>query len=858
MVSTLMELQKTTSRILAVFALMLCLGGCETHLNSEPLEIIGTPPKEMYYDSEFKYQFGVKGGNGLYSYRYIANPDNDSVGSGETPGAGGELEGVESKFNPVELTIERLEQNKPGFWLRGTPSLGLGNEGSDLGDQEFKYELEVTDGTATVRREYQFTLKKNELALSSQNSIAREQQANNLRARSLVTAREKGVKTECKQGAERSFEPSVVNGQVVYPLVIGVTLKAIPSRRVEIGYHFVSGYSEGGGELADVNFGVARPGVDYLEETRTLVFEPGEKNCLIYLNVLDDHLIERNELLAVHFSSESGTSVSTSGIIGDITIRDNEPSVTYESIKTTANEGDTVIREFSLSAPYDQPVDILVRVDTDKTTANSDDFSLQPVTGRVTIPAGVTKGSYAVTLLHNDDAGEVEDDVVAIKTSIDKIKDHDPIEIAINKWRIANEVVAKQNEGVEVVDFVYGAGKFFVLSKISTFSGEDALNITSFDAISGAVTGSAVRVAQEGLNISPVAMAYAEGGGIFVVANVDGRFSGFSHYGADDFIVLAFGEDEQGEYRLSSSTQLGSAGDDVVTGLRAVEDGVFAFGSTTGVTSEDGLGDEWSGGSTDGFVYKLGGSELTKTWARLVGTPDDDVVVDVDSGREELIVLANTQSTDSDVFMKALSLSDGATKMFVTEEDSGGDLSRTHLNLSSPFNDMGAKVSFTNAGVNFTAIVSSEADLPSPDPTPTRSMDGAVVFFNAESGNSSSHIKLSTALGDRVVALERLNEEDAMAVGGMTVGEFDGQIRKGTGNNDAFVAYIDGAQSGQSKLSKITQFGTLSDDEVIKIQRINDYKFMVLWSESTTSGDGSKVYRLSPFSIDGTKLTPDP
>lgn len=836
-----MELQKTTSRILAFLALMLCLGGCETHLNSEPLEIIGDPPKEMYYDSEFKYQFGVKGGNGRYTYRYIANPD-DEDGSSNT---GGELGGAGNNHNPVELRTDPLVENKPGFWLKGMPSAGFGDDGVELGDQEYTYALEVSDGASTVRREYTFTLKKNELVLSAQVSSVREKQVKNTQAK-------------CGQNVERTFDASVVNGQDVYPLVMRVSLKAKPSRKVEIGYHFVSGYVEGEGELAEINHGLARPNVDYLDETRTLVFEENNMECFIYLNVLDDHLVEKFERLAVQFSPASGAQVSTAGVSGEIIINDDEPTPEYDPVNLTANEGDTVVTEFSLSKPHEQSVDILVRVLPDKTTATDDDFSLQPSTGRVTIPAGRTNASYSVSLLHNDDAGEIEDDVVSIRTSLDQISDNDPLEIAINKWRVTNEVVARQSEGSEVVDFVYGEGKIFVLSKIST-AGENALTLTVFNATDGVAIGSVVRVAQQGLNLSPVAIRYADSGDILVAANIDGRFNGLSHYGGSDFIVFSFGENDAGGYQLNQSAQFGSTGDDVVRGLKLGQEGVFAFGSVTGIAAEDDLSGDWNGGNSDGFVYRLRSSQLTETWVKLVGTPDDDVVVDVDIGRNELIVLANTQNADiadTDVFMRALNVSDGATEVFLAADDA--ELPRTQLNLSSHLNEMGAKTSFIDAGTKFSTIVNSDADLPLSDPTPSRSQDGFMIFFDAESGNSSNTIKLATSLDDSVAALGRLNEDDVLAVGGTTKGEFEGQIRKGTDNDDAFVARIETGLSGQSTLTKVTQFGTLSNDEVIKIERINDYKFMVLWSESTTSGDGSMVYRLSPFSIDGTKLTPDP
>ena len=201
-------------------------------------------------------------------------------------------------------------------------------------------------------------------------------------------------------------------------------------------------------------------------------------------------------------------------------------------------------------------------------------------------------------------------------------------------------------------------------------------------------------------------------------------------------------------------------------------------------------------------------------------------------------------------------MSEGQLKEFAVEGDAGQP--RMQVDISSPRDDTGVGVTFKSAGTSFIAVVNSDADLPDFNLTPSGSSDSFVIAYDSESGVSSGTTRLATALDDQASALAVLNEDGDIAVGGVTMGEFPDQTRKGLDNNDAFVANISKTESGQTALSNVSQFGTLSNDEVIKIERINDHKFMVLWSESTTSGNGSKVYRLSPFSIDGTKLTPDP
>lgn len=833
-----MELQNTTSRLFSLLVLMFFLGGCETHLNSEPLEIIGTPPNEMYYDSVFSYQFGAKGGDGLYKYKYVQNPEGSSG-------------------NTVVLEPDPINETKPGFWLMGIPTIATDDEFLSISERELVYALDVTDGASIVRREYNFTLKKNALVLNSPQAAIKERQVINAPARQIARAWQNGATNVCRQGYARDYDTAVVNGQQVYPLVVGVRLKAPSSRRVEISYRFVSGYDEDLGELAVVNKERARPNVDYLDEVRTMIFEPGETQCIFYLNVLDDNQVEGVERLEVQFFDRKGAMVDITGATGQILITENEPIPKHEPVKTTANEGETVTTEFSIPAPYGSPIDILVSVDTHATTANDDDFELRPQSGRVTIPAGETKASYSVVLKNNDDEGETEDDVVSIKTSLDELNRVDPLQVAINKWRFGSEVVARESDGSQVIDFAYGDGKFFVLTKITSMIGEDgfALVVVNLD---GVVNQNVPGVSQLGLNITPVAVVFdSESGKAIVAANVDGRVSGESYYGGRDFAVFAFDMNLQGAYQLVDSVQYGSSEDDILQGMHVREiDELFLFGSTTGSAFENVPGTDMNAGGADGFVYKLRKDDLSKMWSKFVGTANDDAVAALDISREDLLVMVSTQNTDTDAFLKILSLSTGETKAF--NSDSVVNVPKTQLDIASPRNDLGKGVALMGSGVNFSAIVNSDADLPTFSMTPSGSQDGFLMFFDTESGNSAGVAKMATPLDDRVVALEILDQEGAMAVGGVTDGEFEGQVRKGSDNQDAFVASAAAEKIGVTAISRITQFGTLSDDDVINVRRVNDHKFMVLWSETSSSGDGSKVYRLSPFSVDGKKLTPDP
>jgi len=119
---------------------------------------------------------------------------------------------------------------------------------------------------------------------------------------------------------------------------------------------------------------------------------------------------------------------------------------------------------------------------------------------------------------------------------------------------------------------------------------------------------------------------------------------------------------------------------------------------------------------------------------------------------------------------------------------------------------------------------------------------------------------IATNEDDIAVDLESTTDGKRVVVAGTTLGELDGNgnNKKGTNNYDAFISVFDNdSQQAVPSLSRHTQFGTIGDDQIIDIERVNDKKFMVLWSEDQTD-NGETVYRISPFSFDGVKLTADP
>ena len=128
------------------------------------------------------------------------------------------------------------------------------------------------------------------------------------------------------------------------------------------------------------------------------------------------------------------------------------------------------------------------------------------------------------------------------------------------------------------------------------------------------------------------------------------------------------------------------------------------------------------------------------------------------------------------------------------------------------------------------------------------------TFDTASSGSSSAFV--STPDRDYAAGLASLNDRKIVGVAGATEGTLLGQSSSG-GGQDAFFSVFD-IEEGAAAIRENTQFGTQGHDTAIDIEAVGDSKFLVLWSEDHTSGDGSLTYRISAFAPDGRKLSPDP
>lgn len=277
-----------------------------------PLVLNGSPPEILYYDSPMNSVFTVAGGNGLYEYRYIQNSEGDG------PEPDGFIE------NHVEMTIEPTLENNT-FWLRAVPSLPEGETIDSIEPRALAYQIEVTDGTQALVRDFDFTLLKNRLSMSAEAELSiTEGEVAVAEAETLMRLRSAGNLQVCEPADHPLTAYQLEGGEYVYPIALPIHLDAPVSRITTITYTVESDYDEGESEESETNRAIARPGVDFIAEEGQIVMQPGQSRCVAFINLLDDSLSEPSERLKLVINSITGAAIDVSGFPEEIVIAESE------------------------------------------------------------------------------------------------------------------------------------------------------------------------------------------------------------------------------------------------------------------------------------------------------------------------------------------------------------------------------------------------------------------------------------------------------------------------------------------------------------------------------------------------------
>jgi beta propeller repeat protein len=142
-------------------------------------------------------------------------------------------------------------------------------------------------------------------------------------------------------------------------------------------------------------------GTDYITQTGTITFNPGEVSKTVGVIVNGDTLIENNETFKVNLSTPVNATIADGEGIGTIN-NDDIPTITVNNLTVVEGVDNNATMTFTLSTPLNQGVSVNYSTTASTATANSD---YTPVSGTLTIAAGATTGTLSIPIV-NDNLNE--------------------------------------------------------------------------------------------------------------------------------------------------------------------------------------------------------------------------------------------------------------------------------------------------------------------------------------------------------------------------------------------------------------------------------------------------------------------
>lgn len=833
----------------SLFALLaLLLSGCETELSPEPIRIVAPDrpfSEEWFIGSPFEYEFGIDGGSGSYSVEYLKSPP-DGFGF-ETP----------SNENTVDMQVEILEGARPLFRLYGIPEVDDPTGTGGFSELEVQYYIRVNDGSQTEVFEYTVTLKTNTLDLGESLNIFEGTEGNITQALNALTVAENAAsnplvrQTVCETIRTEPIQAvTQINGRRVFFFYQIVSLDAPTAERFQVSYRVASDYSEASGELDAINIERARIGTDIYDELNTLVFNPYETECLFKVGIYEDDLIESEEDFRIEFFDRVGANVQLSSPSVNGSIRNDDRTVVYEPRIELLNLGEASSVEFVSESVSSANVEVLIGVDQNETTAPEDRFTLYPESG-VLVFDDVVKSQFVSLEASNVPlvAERSVDKKVRVVSSVDRVNDLDePLEFVINEWGNGSDATSDvlTDAGRTPVDVeATEGGDVFVLTEGLALDGSIASFLSSHHH-NGLELFPTLEISKPGVNVKPIALESAVGevDQLFVLFQVDGLF-GSRAWGGLDFVLSIYEITDSGIV-LERTIQDGSELDDEVKGLSLnINDNVLVYGQTAGLSLSGASGEVISSGGVDGFVYYYSaiGSIDPLTWTRFAGSVVDESMISVIGSRSDAVILTQTDTSPFDIDARIIDLIDASD----AEDPETDELIR----IAYPTQLKG--MVFDQDQSRFMVFGGSQADLPANSPTVSGNEDAFVMAYQS-SGVQNGVVALSTPGSDRFTVGATLSDSDLVAFGGETTGSLSGQTNRGL--QDGMLAILDLDEGFE--IAHSTQFGTPGNDYVLDLEAVGNHKFLMLWAEDFTSGDGSLTYRVTAFDRKARKMSPDP
>ncbi len=138
--------------------------------------------------------------------------------------------------------------------------------------------------------------------------------------------------------------------------------------------------------------GTATAGQDFTATSGTLTFVPGTTVQLVTVQITNDTLDEPDETFSLVLSNPTGAELSAAAGTG--TIIDDDVPVSVSVSSGSADEGQDVVFNVSLSAPSGKTVTVAYSTSSSGTATSGVDYT--PVSGTLTFAPGVTQQSVTV------------------------------------------------------------------------------------------------------------------------------------------------------------------------------------------------------------------------------------------------------------------------------------------------------------------------------------------------------------------------------------------------------------------------------------------------------------------------------
>ena len=905
-------------RVVMLGLLVSGLGACKTEKDPDQPTILGVPPASAYLGVEYSYNFGAYGGEDILDYS-LTNA-------------------------PAWLALEDISNKaRQGVIMRGVPGLTGGNRGeADLGKTE-GINLVTTDGQMSGVQPFDIDVKYNVMSLEAEAFTEGESPA------VPDSNREHCARPDLEAEGEHRFTVNLYNDdgsvsgtrELVLPtrrVYLKVMLDQPSVTRVAVAFELQSDYDATSCETgfssphqnceqSESNVGDAIPGRDIVglgsnspfpvEEggeaelsyiqyepddegfyTRGVItLEPGITECYLPLEVVEDGFPEPVESLKLALtevrSGLAGLGLANDGVVANLSIRDNEPVLSLETVnggtRDTLNVGD--VREYvaRLSGERDRTIFAKLTHSEGSTARLDSEFVIERrvdgnwvESSELVFPKGTDDVRFRIRVPasgYSDSAFSdrfillgVDQDFQAGRENYARGQSENLIRVSLNE--MVNPLALNDAGGFVATDLALGhEGRLFVAGYHSLDN--DRVLVRIFDQGGAQLQQVEVSAAGDNLDkpgpvISMVQRKVTQGSTKvdrfeFVVSYSTGQpVAETNAIGAEDVVTSLYWYDSAsngGEYVRTWITRTGTAGNDEVrwAGINGDTGYVLLAGETNGVF--DG---QQASGRTDSFLQRIdteadGDNQLPAlAWTRQAGSGSDDKVA---GGSAESVTPLLFGSAAGAV--EGEPVIGGIDAFFYSASSADSDLRVSQIGTEGdePIAD-GLFSAGTLWLIGHSNGLYSIQEQEEADPVLVREpadSDAGFLLGYSVTGTPNRAFSLNDQDDQANVWLSGLTGFDGdMVVAGATDGDFSGSGVV-TGSTQAIVSRVsllsDTAEdTGETGFENNWRYQLNQDDsEILTLENFRDDEIVAL---SRVGSDGGSDWLVLLFSPEGELLTP--